>query len=182
MSCQGYKGPEQTFSCAYMWVLSRSVTSDSLWHHGLWHNPPPHPISSVHGISQAKIVEWDAFSSSRVSSLSGIELASPILQADSLTLSLQGSHEETQGLLRGAEHSLRILNPRQVPVQSVKDQLRNRVVCVHTEAAAEDAGSWKWPLDKSVVVRGSLGLLAIKGLRFLCIQSKNPTKPNSYVP
>ena len=118
MSCQRYKGPEQTFSCASMWVLSWSVVSHSLRHHGLWHTHP-HPVSSVHGISQAKIVEWDAFSSSRVPSYPGIELASPTLQADSLTLSLQGSYEETQGLLRGAEHSLRILNPRQVLVQSV---------------------------------------------------------------
>ena len=82
----------------------------------------PYPGSSV--ISQARIVEWDAFSSSRVSSHPGIELASPTLQADSLTVSLQRSHEETQGLLRGTEHSLRILNPGEMPVQSVMPKAR----------------------------------------------------------
>ena len=96
----------------------------TLRHHGLWHTHP-HPTSSVHGISQAKIVEWDAFSSSRVPSHPGIELASHTWQADSLTLSLQGSHEETQGFLRGAEHSLRIFNSRQVPVQSVMPWARS---------------------------------------------------------
>ena len=70
-------------------------------------------------------MEWDAFSSSRILCHPGIELASHTLQADSLTLSLQGSHEETKGLLRGAEHSLRILNPREVPVQSVMSWARS---------------------------------------------------------
>ena len=40
-------------------VLSRSVMSDSLWRHGLW------PGSSVHGILQARILEWVAMPSSR---------------------------------------------------------------------------------------------------------------------
>ena len=34
-------------------------------------------------------------------------------------------YEETKGLLRGAEHSLRILNPREVPVQSVMTWARS---------------------------------------------------------
>ena len=83
----------------------------------------PHPGSSV--ISQARIVEWDAFSSSRVSSHPGIELASPTLQADSLTLSLQRSREETQGLHKGAERSLRIIKPGVAPVQSVMPWARS---------------------------------------------------------
>ena len=85
----------------------------------------PPPGSSVYGISQARILEWAAISSSRVSSHPGVELASPTLQADSLTLSLQGSREETQGLHKGAEHSLRIIKPGVAPVQSVMPWARS---------------------------------------------------------
>ena len=42
------------------------------------------PGSSVHRISQARILEWVAISSSRGSSHPGIEPRSPIMQADSL--------------------------------------------------------------------------------------------------
>ena len=42
-------------------MLSHSGVYDALWPHGL-------PRSSVHGISQARILEWVAISSSRVSS------------------------------------------------------------------------------------------------------------------
>ena len=42
------------------------------------------PGSSVHGILQARILEWVAIPFSRGSSQPGIELASPTLQADSL--------------------------------------------------------------------------------------------------
>ena len=44
-------------------------------------NPPG---SSVHGILQARILEWVAIPFSRGSSDPGIELGSPTLQADSL--------------------------------------------------------------------------------------------------
>ena len=42
------------------------------------------PGSSVHGISQARILEWVAISYCRESSDSGIKLKSPAWQADSL--------------------------------------------------------------------------------------------------
>ena len=42
------------------------------------------PGSSVHGIFQARILEWIAIPSSRGSSNPGIEPRSPALQADSL--------------------------------------------------------------------------------------------------
>ena len=48
----------------YMCVLSYSVVSDSLWLH-----EPSLPGSSVHGILQARILEWVAISFSRRSSL-----------------------------------------------------------------------------------------------------------------
>ena len=49
------------------------------------------PGSSVHGILQARTLEWFALSFSRGSlSDPGIELRSPALQADSLPLSHQG--------------------------------------------------------------------------------------------
>ena len=52
--------------------------------------------SSVHGILQARILEWVAISSSKGIPYPGIEPtlpASPALQADSLLLSHQGSHK-----------------------------------------------------------------------------------------
>ena len=49
------------------------------------------PGSSVHGIFQARILEWVAFSFSKRSSWSGIEPASPAWQAGSLPLSHLGS-------------------------------------------------------------------------------------------
>ena len=45
--------------------VSRSVMSDSLWPHGLYSLPGS---SSVHGIFQARILEWVAISYSRESS------------------------------------------------------------------------------------------------------------------
>ena len=48
---------------------------------------------SVHGISQARILEWVAISSSRGSSNPGIKPVAPALQADSLLLSHWGSIE-----------------------------------------------------------------------------------------
>ena len=49
------------------------------------------PGSSVHGISQARILEWVAIPFSKASSQPRIEPRSPALQADSLPLSHQGS-------------------------------------------------------------------------------------------
>ena len=49
------------------------------------------PGSSVHRITQARILEWVAVSSSRDLPDSGIEPRSPVLQAGSLPLSHQGS-------------------------------------------------------------------------------------------
>ena len=45
----------------------------------------------LHGILQARILEWVTISSFRGSSQPGIEPTSPALQADSLPLSHQGS-------------------------------------------------------------------------------------------
>ena len=49
------------------------------------------PGSSVHGIFWARILEWFAFPSPGDFSDPGIKPRSPVLQADSLTLSHQGS-------------------------------------------------------------------------------------------
>ena len=49
------------------------------------------PGSSVHGISQSRILEWVSISFSRGSFYLGIKFGSPALQADSLPLSHQGS-------------------------------------------------------------------------------------------
>ena len=50
------------------------------------------PGSSVHGILQARILEWVAMPSSRRSSQPRMEPRSPSLQADSLCLSHQEAH------------------------------------------------------------------------------------------
>ena len=72
-----------TLGCVFvLCVLSRSVMSDSSQACG-----PYPPGSSVHGILQARFLEWVAISFSRGSSQPRIEcmsLTSPALQADSL--------------------------------------------------------------------------------------------------
>ena len=47
--------------------------------------------SSVHGISQARVLEWAAFPSPGDLPNTGIEPVSPVLQEDSLLLSHQGA-------------------------------------------------------------------------------------------
>ena len=61
----------------------------SSWSHGPMDHSPSD--SSVHGIIQARILEWVAISFSRDSADPVIELMSPALQADSLLLSHQWS-------------------------------------------------------------------------------------------
>ena len=67
--------PSSTWACA---VLSHSVVSDS--RDPMDCSPPG---SSVHGISQARVLEWIAVSFSRVSPGSA---GSPTLQADSFNI------------------------------------------------------------------------------------------------
>ena len=64
----------------YFLSESHSVTSDSLQSMDY----------TVHGILQARILEWVAFPFSRGSSQPGIEPGSPALQADSLPTELSG--------------------------------------------------------------------------------------------
>ena len=52
-------------------------------------------VRAVHGISQARILEWVAFPSSRGSSNPGIEPWSPALRADSLPAERQGKPKNT---------------------------------------------------------------------------------------
>ena len=61
--------------------VSHSVLSDSLQPHGLYSSPG----SSVHGILQARILEWVAIPISRDLPNPRIEPGSPALQADSLS-------------------------------------------------------------------------------------------------
>ena len=68
------------------WSESPSVLSDSLQPHGLY---------TVHGILQARILEWVAFPFSRGSSSPGIEPRSPTLQVDSLPAEPQGKPKNT---------------------------------------------------------------------------------------
>ena len=57
------------------------------------------PDSSVHGIRQARILEWIAISSSRGSSHPGIEPRSPELQADALPSEPPGKHQREEHLI-----------------------------------------------------------------------------------
>ena len=68
-------------------MLSHSVVSASLQSHELC-SPPG---SSVHGILQARILEWVAISSPGDLPDLGIEPGSSGLQVDPLSLSYQGS-------------------------------------------------------------------------------------------
>jgi len=49
------------------------------------------PDSSIHGLSQERILDWVSISSSRGFFEPGIQTVSPALQADSLLLRHQGS-------------------------------------------------------------------------------------------
>ena len=69
--------------------VSHAVMSDSLWPHGLYSLPD----TSVHGILQARILEWVAVPFFRGSSWPRDWTESPALQADSLP-------SETQGFFR----------------------------------------------------------------------------------
>ena len=68
-----------------LWSESHSVVSDSL---------QPHDYT-IHGILQARILEWIAFLFSRGSSQLGIEPRSPTWQANSLQAEPQGKPKNT---------------------------------------------------------------------------------------
>ena len=57
-------------------------------------------LQPVHGILQARTLEWVAIPFSRGSSQLGIEPRSPALQADSLQLSYQGHPINKKSLLK----------------------------------------------------------------------------------
>ena len=58
------------------------------------------PGSSVHGILQARILQWAAFSFSRGSSQPRNRTRPPALQADTLPLSHLGSKKDTSGKVK----------------------------------------------------------------------------------
>ena len=66
--------------------------------------------SSVHGILQARILEWVALPFSRGLSNPGIELRSPAFQADSLPSELPGKPQ--------SEHQKTIVNERKTAIPS----------------------------------------------------------------
>ena len=70
-------------------------------------------------------ITTDSDCSHEIKRCCSLEEKLPTLQADSLTLSLQRSREETQGLHKGAERSLRIIKPGVAPVQSVMPWARS---------------------------------------------------------
>ena len=77
---------------------------------------------TVHGILQAKILEWVAFSFSRASSNPGIKPRSPTLQVNSLPAESQGKPKNTgvgslsllQGILPTKELNWGLLHCRQI--------------------------------------------------------------------
>ena len=92
-----------------------------------------HPMDyTVHGILQARILEWVVFPFSRGSSHPGIEPRSPILQADSLPAEPSGKPKNT------GVHSLSLLQwifPAQELNQYLflKDKIRQLAVTFQTQ-------------------------------------------------
>ena len=81
------------FSYYSMWLYSLGCMHAQLLSH-VWLCDPmdcSHPGSSVHGIFQARILEWLPIPTPGDLPNPGIEPRSPALQADSLPLSHQGS-------------------------------------------------------------------------------------------
>ena len=78
-----YQSEVKLLSHVLLFVTPWTVFMDSLWPHGL-------PGFSVHGIFQARILEWVAISFSGDLPDPGIEPRSPILQADSLLFKPRG--------------------------------------------------------------------------------------------
>ena len=83
------------------------------------------PLSCVHGILQARILEWVAMPSSRGSSWPGIEIRFPTLQADSLPSEPPGKPKNTgagslsllQGIFLTQELNQGLLHCRQILYQ-----------------------------------------------------------------
>ena len=75
------------------------------------------PGSPVHGISQARILEWVAIPFSRGSSQPGIEPKFPALQVDSLQLSHLGSliSKDSEYYHLEIRNNLNIYNRKLVP-------------------------------------------------------------------
>ena len=97
VSCWKEHTQECNFVCECVCGCSIAQSCPTLWD-PLDCSPPG---SSAHGISQARIWEWVAISSSRGSSRPGIgptSPESPALQVDSLLLSHQGSSDITSYL------------------------------------------------------------------------------------
>ena len=87
------------------------------------------PSSSVHGVSQARILEWIAIPSPGDLPDPGIEPASPALQVDSLALSHQVSPPSSTGT-----HSHILIGWRSTKITEIgkeKTNFRNRNVAVY---------------------------------------------------
>ena len=78
-------------STKWKWKWSRSVVSNSL--RPVDCSPPS---SSIHGILQARVLEWVAISFSRGSSWPRIEPGSPAFQADALTSQPPGKPQKKE--------------------------------------------------------------------------------------
>ena len=98
---------------------SHSVMSNSLQPHGLY---------TVHGILQARILEWVAFPFSRGCSHPGIEPRSPALQVDSLPAEPQGKPNIRSG--SEEEHVPSLLSLKVSRVSSWNGDVKLGVICV----------------------------------------------------
>ena len=110
---------------------------------------------TVHGILQARILEWVAFPFSRISSNPGIEPRSPTLQADSLPAEPQrkpkntgvGSLSLLQGIFPTQELNLGLLHCRQIlyqlsyqgSPQNTKDEYKR---CLWIHPGTSQKNSW----------------------------------------
>ena len=110
---------------------------------------------TVHGILQARILEWVAFSSSRGSSQPGIKPRSPALQVDSLPAEPQGKPKNTevgslsilQGIFPIEKSNQGLLHCRQVLYQlsnqgSPAYQSTGSMVVVHRLSCSMTCGNF----------------------------------------
>ena len=110
------------------------------------------PYGLVHGILQARVLEWVAFPFSWGSSQPGIEPRSPALQADSLSAEPQGKLKKTgvgslcllQGIFMTQESNWGLLNCRLVLYQLSYQGSPYYIVCIQFSPVVTTMLSWQF--------------------------------------
>ena len=111
------------------WLFSHSVMSNSSDRMDC-----SLPGSSVHGILQARILEWVAISFLRGSSCPGIEPGSPTLQADSLPTELWG---KPYGNYQNVTQKQASAVGKKTPIDLLSSGLLENFICKNWNAMSE---------------------------------------------